>query len=131
MIELPMSDTEAEMQAEFEAEDCKSLFPVFGFSSFYTIQPILMTMQLFAADVFSAFNRRISSHAFQLQKLLMSISGFLEKSFSHEPTNDSKFVRDYFNLHKIILVITKQLKVSTEFLIILIAVLYVVIDFVC
>lgn len=75
---------------------------------------MLTIVYLFAADIVSAFSRRISSHAFQLQKLLMSISGYLEKSFSHEPTNDSKFVRDYFNLHKIILVITKQLKVSAK-----------------
>lgn len=85
---------------------------------------------MFAADVFSAFNRRISSHAHQLQKLLMSISGILEKSFSHEPTNDSKFVRDYFNLHKIILVITKQLKVSAEFLTVLFTLFDVVMDFI-
>lgn len=60
----------------------------------------------------------------------MSISGILEKSFSHEPTNDSKFVRDYFNLHKIILVITKQLKVSAEFLTVLFTLFDVVMDFV-
>lgn len=57
------------------------------------------------------FIRRISSHIFQLQKLFLGILGMLEKSFSTDLDNGSKLVRDYFNLHKIILVITKQLKV--------------------
>ncbi len=57
------------------------------------------------------FIRRFSSHAFQFQKLMLGIFGMLEKSFSNE-SNGADFVRDYFSLHKIILIINKQLKVS-------------------
>lgn len=34
MIELPMSDTEAEMQAEFEAEDGEAIFAKIRFQNF-------------------------------------------------------------------------------------------------
>ncbi|XP_065213110.1 ER membrane protein complex subunit 1 isoform X2 [Planococcus citri] len=81
-IELPMSDNEAEMQTEFETKE---------------------------SELFNMLTRRISSHIFQFQKFVLNLSGILEKSFSVEKEN--KLVRDYFNLHKIILIITKHMKI--------------------
>ncbi|XP_063392150.1 ER membrane protein complex subunit 1 isoform X1 [Cydia fagiglandana] len=82
-VDLPVSDLDAAIEAEFDHKEAAKMY----------------------GSVWGAFTRRLRTQYQQLQTLLRGLSG--ERAAS-EP---SPLVRDYFNLHKIIVLVTRAGKI--------------------
>ncbi|XP_050349636.1 ER membrane protein complex subunit 1 isoform X1 [Nymphalis io] len=83
-VELPVSDTDAALESEFDQEEAAKVY----------------------SSVWSAFARRLLTQYQQLQNLIRSLQG--ESAVQNSP---SSLFRDYFNLHRIIVIVTDAGKI--------------------
>ncbi|XP_045768003.1 ER membrane protein complex subunit 1 isoform X1 [Maniola jurtina] len=83
-VDLPVSETDAAIESEFDQKEAAKVY----------------------SSVWSAFSRRLHSQFTQLQNVIKNLQG---QGAPDQSTN--ALVRDYFNLHKIIVLITDAGKI--------------------